>query len=175
MLLFQSLGETTERKKEKTKKKKKEKVRGGKKKEEGEEEGGCKQEFAEEEYKKRVDETCSEILSAQARHIDGLAKEAISLEVEKKKIEESLAQKWKEAFQLAEATGVSVPHDFQEERSQKDPLVRHLEETIKAKKANLECPVCLEVIDLYFIFLTPSVAIISVTGLVGGSYIFGLV
>ena len=50
MLLFQSLGETTERKKEKTKKKK-EKVRGGKKKEEGEEEGGCKQEFAEEEYK----------------------------------------------------------------------------------------------------------------------------
>ena len=167
MLLFQSLGEPTERKKEKGKKKKKEK--GGNKKKEAGKEESCKKEFAEEATqveeatqaekaaKKRVDETCSEILWAQARHIDGLAKEAVSLEGEKKRIEdqkkqieETLAKKWKEAFQLAEATGVSVPHDFQEDRSQKDPFVRHLEESIREKKANLECPVCLEVIDSYF-------------------------
>ena len=169
VLLFQSLGEPTKREKEKTKKKKKKKEKGGSKKEEWGEEEGRKKEFAEEatlaeeviqaeeEYKKRVDETCSEILWAQARHIDGLAKEAVSLEGEKKRIEdqkkqieESLAQKWKEAFQLAEATGVSVPHSFQEDRSQKDPFVRHLEESIREKKANLECPVCLEVIDSCF-------------------------
>ena len=88
-----------------------------------------------------------EILWAQARHIDGLAKEAVSLESEKKKIEsqkrqieESLAQEWKEAFE--------------EDRSQKDPFVRHLEESIEEKKANLECPVCLEVIDSYCLVVT---------------------
>ena len=93
--------------------------------------------------------------------MDGLADEVVLLEHEKKKIEgqkrqteESLAQKRMEAFQLAEATGVSVPHNFEEDFSQKDPLVRHLEESIKEKKANLECPVCLEVMDLYHLVVT---------------------
>ena len=45
---------------------------------------------------------------------------------------------------------MSVPHNFEEDFSQKDPFVRHLEESIREKKANLECPVCLEVIDSYF-------------------------
>ena len=100
-----------------------------------------------------------EILCAQARHIDELSDDIVSLEDEKKKIEcqkqieESLAQKRKEAFQLAEATGVSVPHTFEEGFSQKDPLVRHLEESIKEKKFNLECPVCLEVMNLYYLVL----------------------
>ena len=70
-----------------------------------------------------------------------------------------MAQKWKEAFQLAEATGVSVPHNFEEDFSQKDPFVRHLEESIREKKANLECPACLEVMDSYFVFSSTLVAL----------------
>ena len=149
-LPFQSLGEQTDRKK--AKKKKKGKGRGNKKEEEEDNIDSGKNEFAEEateaeeetqaeeDDKKRAEETCLEILRAQ------------EIEGQKRQIEESLAQKWKEAFQLAEATGVSVPYDFEEDFSQKDPLVRHLEEEIKEKRANLECPVCLEVIDSNFVF-----------------------
>ena len=139
-------------------------MRGSKKKEKDE---SCSKNEPEEETqaeegdKKRGEDTCLEILWAQARHIDGLANEVVSLEQEKKKIEgqkkqieESLAKKRKEAFQLAEATGVSVPHNFEEDFSQKDPLVLHLEESIKEKKSNLECPVCLEVIDLCHLVVT---------------------
>ena len=175
MLPFQSLGEQTDRKKDKAKKKKK--VRSRKKKEERSSNeknttgGGAAEETqAEEDEKKRMEETCLEILWAQERHIDGLADEVVSLKEEKKKIEgqrrqieESLAQKRKEAFQLAEATGVVVPHPFEEDFSEKDPLVRHLEESIKEKKFNLECPVCLEVMDLYhLVFISTDVNIMNI-------------
>ena len=164
---FQSLGEQTDSKKGKTKKKKK--VRDSKKKEVNSSKKKCTEEEtqveeetqADEDDKKRAEATCLEILSAQARHIDELGDDIVSLEDEKKKvegqkrhIEESLAQKRKEAFQLAEATGMSVPHAFEEDFSQKDPLVRHLEESIKEKKFNLECPVCLEVTNLYYLVVT---------------------
>ena len=160
MFPFQSLGEQTDRKKGKTKKKKKEKVRDGKKKEESSSKKRCTEEATHADEEKRVEKTCLEMLSAQARHIDELGDDIVSLEDEKKKvegqkrqIEESLAQKRKEGFQLAEATGVSIPHTFEEDFSQKDPLVRHLEESIKEKKFNLECPVCLEVMNLYHLVL----------------------
>ena len=158
MFPFQSLGEQTDRKKGKTKKKKK--VRDSKKKEESSSKKRCTEEATHSDEEKRVEKTCLEILCAQARHIDELGDDIVSLEEEKKKvegqkrqIEESLAQKRKEGFQLAEATGVSVPHTFEEDFSQKDPLVRHLEESIKEKKFNLECPVCLEVMNLYYLVL----------------------
>ena len=83
-----------------------------------------------------------------------MEQEKKKIEGQKKQIEESLAKKRKEAFQLAEATGVSVPHNFEEDFSQKDPFVRHLEESIKEKKSNLECPVCLEVIDSCHLVVT---------------------
>ena len=83
-----------------------------------------------------------------------MEQEKKKIEGQRKQIEESLAKKRKEAFQLAEATGVSVPHNFEEDFSQKDPLVRHLEESIKEKKSNLECPVCLEVIDSCHLVVT---------------------
>ena len=152
MFPFQSLGEQTDRKKGKTKKKKKEKVRDSKKKEESSSKKRCTEEATHADEEKRVEKTCLEILCAQARHIDELGDDIVSLEEEKKKvegqkrqIEESLAQEWKEAFE--------------EDRSQKDPFVRHLEESIREKKANLECPACLEVMDSYFVFSSTLVAL----------------
>ena len=118
-------------------------------------EGGKKNQDSAEEAKEVEEEgisikkdTCLEILwAAQERHMKSLASDMVSLEDQKKEIEESLADKRKECFQWAKA--MDVPHPFEEDFYQKDPLVRFLEELIKEKKNNLECPVCLEVIDFY--------------------------
>ena len=128
------------------------KVRGGKKKEDV-----CSNEKeitveAEDDGKEGISikkDICMEILLAQERHTERLASDMVSLEGQKKEIEESLVNKWKECVQWAKATGVSVPHPFEADFSQEDSLVRFLEDSMKEKKANLECPVSLEVIDSY--------------------------
>ena len=153
-----------ERKEEKTTKKKEENGRSGHK---NKREEGCsdekniasgKKESAEEathseegaqdkEFdKRRVEETCLEVVQ--------LEDEKKKIEVQKRRIEESLTEKQEEAFQLVEATGVSVPHPFEEDFTLKDPFVQHLEESIKEKKANLECPVCLEVKRFVFLLFS---------------------
>ena len=96
---------------------------------------------------------------AQAGHIQGLTQEASVARAQKKQAEDIEVKNMRESFLLAEAMGVSgieganpylLEPEEKGETSQTVQLAKFLEESIKKKESNLECPVCLEVA---FIFL----------------------
>ena len=91
---------------------------------------------------------------AQAGHIQELTQEASVAREQKKQAEDIEVKNMRESFLLADAMGVSIPeranpycHPEEErgESSQTVQLAHFLEESIKKKEKNLECPVCLEV------------------------------
>ena len=90
---------------------------------------------------------------AQAGHIRQLSQEASVARAQKEAAEEIEAKNKREAFLVAEAMGVSGieganPYRPPEERGESSQIVqlaKFLEESIRKKEADLECPVCFEV------------------------------
>ena len=95
---------------------------------------------------------------AQAGHIQGLTQEASVARAQKKQAEDIEVKNMRESFLVAEAMGVSGieeanPYRAEPEQrggsSQAVQLAKVLEELIKKKESNLECPVCLEVAYIF--------------------------
>ena len=87
---------------------------------------------------------------AQEGHIRQLTQEAGQARAQKKQAEKIEMRNMREAFQVAEAMGVSgiegANPDRPPDSSQKLQLqTKFLEESIRKKESDLECPVCLEV------------------------------
>ena len=122
----------------------------------------CSQPVAPEECKEEVGKLSFEVEKeywwAQADHIQGLTQEASVARAQKKQAEDIEVKNMRESFLLAVAMGVSIPEEANpylpaeqsDGSSQTVQLAKFLEELIKTKESNLECPVCLEV---EFIFL----------------------
>ena len=95
---------------------------------------------------------------AQAGHIQELTQEASVARAQKKQAENIEVKNMKESYLLAEAMGVRGieganpyrPAAERGESSQTVLMAKFLEESIKKKESNLECPVCLEVISTQF-------------------------
>ena len=91
---------------------------------------------------------------AQEGHIRQLTQEARQARAQKEQAEKIEVRNMREAFQVAEAMGVSGieganpdrPPEERDDSSQKLQLqTKFLEESIRKKESDLECPVCLEV------------------------------
>ena len=110
----------------------------------------CKEEVGKLSY-----EVEKEYWWAQADHIQGLTQEASVARAQKKEAEDIEVKNMRESFLLAEAMGVEgveganpyrqLAAEQRGESSQTVQLAKFLEESIKKKESNLECPVCLEV------------------------------
>ena len=106
----------------------------------------CKEEVGKLSY-----EVEKEYWWAQADHIQGLTQEASVARAQKKEAEDIEVKNMRESFLLAEAMGVegveeANPYRHAAEQSGGSyQTVQLLEELIKKKESNLECPVCLEV------------------------------
>ena len=95
---------------------------------------------------------------AQAGHIQELTQEASVARAQKKQAEDIEVKNMRESFLLAEAMGVEgveganpyrQPAEERGGSSQTVQLPKFLEESIKKKESNLECPVCLEVAFIF--------------------------
>ena len=94
---------------------------------------------------------------AQAGHIQELTQEASIARAQKEEAEKIEVKNMRESFLLAEAMGVSGieeanpyrPAEQRGDSSQTVQLARFLEESIRKKESNLECPVCLEVTFIF--------------------------
>ena len=92
---------------------------------------------------------------AQADHIHGLTQEASVARAQKKQAEDIEVKNMRESWLLVEAMGVEgveAANPYRQhaaeqsvESSQTLQLAKFLEESIKKKESNLQCPVCLEV------------------------------
>ena len=109
----------------------------------------CKEEASKLSY-----EVEKEYWWAQADHIQGLTQEASVARAQKKEAEDIEVKNMRESFLLAEAMGVEGVEEAnpyrqlaeeKPESCQTVQLAKFLEESIKKKESNLECPVCLEV------------------------------
>ena len=99
-----------------------------------------------------------EYLWAQAGHIQGLTQEASVARAQKKQAEDIEVKNMRESFLVAEAMGVSGIEEANPYRAEPEErggsfqavqLAKVLEELIKKKESNLECPVCLEVAYIF--------------------------
>ena len=103
---------------------------------------------------------------AQAGHIRQPSQEASVARAQKEAAEEIEAKNKREAFLVAEAMGVSGivdanPYRPPEERGESSQIVQlaeFLEDSIRKKESDLECPVCFEVHNIdtsHFVFSQP--------------------
>ena len=95
-----------------------------------------------------------ELWWAQAGHISQLTQEASVARARKEQAEDIEVKNMRESFLLAEAMGVSGIEGANPYRPPDSPqtgqLAKFLEESIRKKESNLECPVCFEVTLIFW-------------------------
>ena len=102
-------------------------------------------EECQQEVKKLSFEDEKELWWAQADHIRGLSHGVLAARAQKKKAEAIEKKRLDESYLLAEAMGMDNLPERPNAARTEERFAQFLEESIKTKEKDLECPVCLEV------------------------------
>ena len=106
-------------------------------------------EECQQEVKKLSFEDEKELWWAQADHIRGLSHGVLAARAQKKKAEAIEKKRLDESFLLAEAMGMDNLPERPKAARTEERFAQFLEESIKTKEKDLECPVCLEVAFMF--------------------------